>query len=87
MADQISFKFSSQMQVYLPKVKIALDDLRQFKERTEMQMLNTGGGLVDEEKINSISFMCNNLKSEIDYMKRIWNTKKLQHIDNIDSKQ
>ena len=74
LVEAVSQKMNSQMSIYLPKIKNQLDDFRLFKEKTDLKLqamahqeTQNQPSAVDASEIQSIKFMVNNLKTEVDY--------------------
>lgn len=76
------------MSIYMPKVKSSLDELKIFMEKTELKLRTQGqqethapASAIDPTEMQAIKFMCNNLKTEVDYQKKMFSVQKLQQLD------
>jgi hypothetical protein len=72
------------MAIYMPKVKTSLDEFRIFTEKIELKLRTIGQQepsapvqAVDATELQAIKFMCNNLKTEVDYQKKMFSVAKL----------
>ena len=90
MADNIAKKFANEMGYYLPSVKNLIDDYKQFKSVAQLKLSTIDAGQVDgamdKNDQANLKFMINNVKSEVNFMKNMWNAKKLKQIDFMENK-
>ena len=89
-ARRISETINKSIPIYLPKVHQMMEDFRNFKEKVQLKMditnesgVNTKAMQDDVNKttLDAIKYNVTNIKSEVDYLKVMFTTEKLQKIE------